>query len=268
MTNYFAYNTNSDVPTDAFRISPSQISRFFDDTTHWYREMLLDEEGFTGNTATELGSCVHAALEMYVKEGTVHYDQINSYIDSLSSDIDKSFIHYQYPGMVDILLNQYLITNKPSASELFLSTEITPGVYAAGTLDSIIGDTIVDYKTTSSKSPPNKISRSYWFQQLTYAYIARKHGYNINRIRLVFVTTNEMNRYSEKTGKRLKDYPSQLSIINYEITNTDMEIIENTLKLIADSVTLWNSNPELRYVLAQDYRFKPTPKPKLFTKKE
>lgn len=128
--------------------------------------------------------------------------------------------------------------------------------------------TIVDYKTTSSKSPPNKISRPYWFQQMTYAYIARKHGYEINRIRLVFVTTNEMNRYSEKTGKKLKDYPSQVSIVNHEITDLDMEIIENTLKLIAESVTLWNTKPELRYILAQDRRLKPVTKPKFFKKKE
>lgn len=269
MSDYFTYNKDSTIPDTAFRISPSQISRFFDDTTSWYREFLLGEEGFTGNTSTELGSCVHAAAEMFVKEGVIHYDLINSYIDSLSAEFDQSFIRQQYPGMVDALLNSYLTTNIPTASELFLSSEILPNIYLAGTLDSIAPDnqTIVDYKTTSSKSPPSKISRPYYFQQLAYAYLARKAGYNINFIRLVFITTNETDRYSEKTGKRLKDYPSTVSIVNHQITPTDMEIIEHTIKLIAESVQTWQSNPDLRYLLAQDYRLKPKPPAKLFINK-
>lgn len=265
--NYFGYNTGSTLPSDAFRISPSQISRFFDDTTNWYREFLLGEEGFTGNTATCLGNCVHAAAEMVVKEGVVYYDQIENYISSIDDpEIDTTFIREQYPGMIDVLLSDYLLANKPSETEKFLHAEILPGIYAAGTIDSIHGSTIVDYKTTSSKSPPSKISRPYWFQQLTYAYIANHNGYNIDRIRLVFVTTNEMNRYSEKTGKKLKDYPSQVSIVNHLITPQDMEIIDNTLKLIAHSVKTWKEQPDLQFLLAQDFRLFPKPKPKLFVK--
>jgi len=265
-TNYFEYNAGSDLPSDAFRISPSQISRFFDNSTAWYREMLLGEEGFTGSTASALGNCIHAAAEMYAKEGKIHYDQIDAYINQLPSDHDIPFIQSQYPGMVDILLNEYLTSNLPTESELFLSHEIRPNIYAAGTIDSIRGTAIIDYKTTSSKSPPNKISRPYWFQQLVYAYLARKNGYTINSIRLVFITTNEMNRYSEKTGKQLKDYPSIVHVVTHEITDIDMEIIENSLNLIAESVQTWKENPEIRYLLAQDYRLKPKASPKLFKK--
>lgn len=261
---YFGYNLDSTVPKDAFRISPSQISRFFDNTTDWFREFLLGEEGFTGNTNTALGNCVHAAAEMYVKEGVVHYDQIENYISNLKGEYDTSYIRSQYRGMIDVLLSGYLRNNMPQEAELFMATEMANNIYAAGTIDSLIGDTIVDYKTTSAKTPPNKISRSYWFQQLTYAYIARKNGYTVNRVRLVYVTTNEMDRYSEKTGKRLKDYPSVVSIINYEITDQDMEIIENTLKLITETVQLWESNPELRHIIAQDMRLKPKAPAKLF----
>ena len=266
LNDYFTYNKGSDLPADAFRISPSQISRFFDDTPSWYREFLLGEEGFTGNTSTELGSVVHAAAEMYSKEGTIYYDQLDAYINSLPSDMDKAFIFEQYPGMVEVLINQYLSFNKPIVSELFLSTEVLPGIYLAGTLDSIASDTITlaDYKSTSSNSPPTKISRPYYFQQLAYAYLARKHGYDIRFIRLIFITTNELNRVSDKTGKRLKDYPSVVSTVNYEITPTDMDIIENTIKLVAESVQSWQTNPELRYLLAQDYRLKLKQRPKLF----
>ena len=108
---YFSYNVGSDIPKDAFRISPSQISRFFDNTNEWYREFLLGEEGFTGNTATALGNCVHAAAEMFAKEGVVHYDQIEKYISDLKGDYDTSHIKSQYTGMVDVILSNYLRTN-------------------------------------------------------------------------------------------------------------------------------------------------------------
>ncbi len=263
---YFSYNVNSTVPKDAFRISPSQISRFFDNTSDWYREFLLGEEGFTGNTATALGNCVHAAAEMYVREGVIHYDQIEAYITGLDSEHDKHFIRSQYNGMIDTLLSNYLSKVSPSDAEVFEACEILPGIYAAGTIDAIVGDTIVDYKTTSSKSPPSKMSRTYWFQQMTYAYVARKNGRKINRVKLVYVTTNDMNRVSEKTGKRLQDYPSVVKEITHEITDLDMEIIHNTLHLIAESVQLWNTNEDLRHILCQDMRLKPKEKPKLFKK--
>ena len=261
---YFGYNNGSDIPSDAFRISPSQISRFFDETNAWYREYMLGEKSFEGNTNTALGNCVHAAAEMYAREGVVHHDQIGKYIDGLPNDYDKVFIRNQYVGMVDVLINQYLNKNLPQEAEMFISHEIMPGIYAAGTVDAMTSDTIVDYKTTSANTPPNKISRTYWFQQLTYAYIARKNGLPINRVRLVYVTTNDMNRYSEKTGKKLKDYPSVLSVINHEVTQQDMDIIENTLKLIGESVVCWNEHPELRHILGQDMRLKPKEKPRLF----
>jgi len=253
---YFGYNTGTDVvPSDVFRISPSQISKFFDSTTNWYREHLLGESGFTGNTNTALGNCVHAAAEMYVREGTVRNDLITNYVVSLDSTYDKSFILEQYPGMANILINDYLRFNMPDKTELFLATEVIPSVWCGGSLDGYLSSGIItDYKTTSSKTPPKNISRPYWFQQMTYAWIARKLGMKVDSFRLIYITTNELNRVSEKTGKPLKDYPSTVTVLNHVITDLDIEIIDNSINLIAKSVDKWNTNPELRYLLAQDMR--------------
>ena len=261
---YFAYNVGSDIPKDAFRISPSQISRFFTNTTEWYREHLLGEDGFTGNTGSALGNCVHAAADSWVKEGAVCYDQIEYYIDGLTEEYDVPFIRSQYKGMIDTLLFDYLVLNPPDKSELFLSYEVLPGIYIGGTLDNLTGSCVKDYKTTSSKTAPTKMSRSYLWQQLVYVYLARKNGYKVDTIKLVFITTNDVDRYSEKTGKKLKDYPSQVSEVVHQVTDEDMQFIDNIINLVAHSVKTWEDKPELRYLLAQDFRMYTPPKRQLF----
>ena len=111
---------------------------------------------------------------------------------------------------------------------------------------------------------PTSFPRSYYFQQLTYAYILRKNGYPVDYCKLVYVSRNNTGRISDKTGKPLTDYPSAVNIVTHQITEEDMQIIENTLKLVAESVSMAKSNPDLLYLLAQDIRLAPKPKSRLF----
>lgn len=272
MKDYFTYYNGSDViPSNTFRISPSQVSRFLDSTSQWYREMLLNEAPeFTGSTASELGTCVHAAAAMYFDNKQVDYNAINAYINSITdTEIEKSVIKDQIDPMVSALLSQFLTSTKATHSEWFVHTEIIPGIVAAGSIDLYDKHraTIYDYKTMGSLDNarvPTSFPRSYWFQQMTYAYILRKNGYPVDYVKLVYISRNNTGRVSEKTGKPLTDYPSAVNVITEPVTDESMAIIEGLLKLIADSVTLWNAQPELRYILAQDYRLKEKPKPILF----
>jgi hypothetical protein len=90
------------------------------------------------------------------------------------------------------------------------------------------------------------------------------HGYNIRSFELVYITTNQVNRISEVTGKPMKDYPTTVSTIAHQVTSEDIDIIESTLKLVAESVHAWNTQPEIRHLLAQDWRLRPSSKPRLF----
>lgn len=270
MHDYFSYNDGAGiVPEGHFRISPSQLSRFFDNTSDWYREFLLGEDAkFQGNTMSNLGTCVHAGAEMFVNEGSIDTTQIDAYISSIyNPEVDQIFITEQYQPMLDALVNQYLSFNMPSKTELFLYKEIIPSIGIGGSIDSIINSTIVDYKTTSALTPPKKLSRAYYFQQMAYVWLARMNGYNIDTIRLVFITTQEVNRISEKTGKPMKDYPATVSLVEHLVTDQDIDIIESVIKLVADSVKAWQDNPDIRYLLAQDFRLKPAPVLKLFKDK-
>lgn len=137
MTDYFSYTANDGtIPDDAFRISPSQLSKFLDSTTSWYREQLLGEAGFEGSTASELGNVVHAAAHMYHDTGTVDRAALLAYISSISiPEVDKSIITHQMKPMIETLINQFLSKSSATHAEEFVSTEIIPGVFAAGSID-------------------------------------------------------------------------------------------------------------------------------------
>ena len=98
--------------------------------------------------------------------------------------------------------------------------------------------------------------QNYKVQLLTYAWIYRKLGVDIQNIRIVWITNNIVGRVSEKTGKPLKDYPSKVIPVTQVITNEDMEFIESYLKLIAETYLKAKECPELTYLLFSDYRLK------------
>lgn len=264
---YFKYNNGEDITNGAFRISASQLSKFFDKTSEWYHENLLGEEGFTGNTATNLGTIVHAGIEMFVNTGVVDWSALEEHISSLEGtpDVDLDIIRSQYTHMIEAVL-PFVQANMPTEVEKFVFYELLPGIVAGGSIDALRGDTIMDWKTTSSKTPPTRFSRNYWFQQMTYAWVLKQQGIDIRYLKLVYITQNETGRVSEKTGKPLKDYPSEVSVVTEEVTEEGLELIGSCLKLVAESVQTWHDKPELRHLLAQDMRLKPKPKPILFTR--
>ena len=265
MKDYFTYNIESTIPDNAIRISPSQLSKFFDSTSQWYRETLLGEAGFLGSTASELGNCVHAAAAMTFDTGHVDMQQIRDYISSISNpEVDKSAILDQLPHMIP-LISSYVLNNRPSTSEEFLAFELKPNIYVAGTLDAYSNNGILtDYKTTSSKTTPTTIPRSYYFQLMTYAWLLRKHNRTITQLRLVYITRYIDGGISEKTARPLKSYPAELHTINHLITDEDWQLIDGCLSVIADSIQLWQTHPEYRHILAQDNRLRQSAAPILF----
>ena len=281
----FAYNTGKGIlPDGVFKISPSQISRFFDHTRDWYGTELLNEEGFTGNTATHLGTVIHAIAEMYLAGGMVNYSAVETYINSIKDpEVDKDLIREQYPIMSATLLSNEVMTKphvKKPVLEEFVATEVIPGIYAAGSIDrrDFVGKTpngspiyrIKDYKTMGSLNSarvPTKFSKTYLYQQLTYAWILQQQGITVQYIDLLFISRANVGRVSEKTGKPLKDYPSEIHTLTHEVTQNDLDFIESLILLVANSVETWNTKPELRYLLAQDYRLKKKQPHKLFLTK-
>jgi len=265
----FAYNDGKDLlPDGAFKISPSGAEKFFSDKTNWYYENLLGaDKRFTGSTSTVLGTCVHACAEVVANakiDGVPHDSEllteaVEAYIDSYSDnpDYDTGKIHTLWKSMSEALIKAYVLQANTVATENFISHEIRPGIFVGGSYDAITstapGDTldnhagqltVRDYKTASQK--PTSFSYAYKLQSYIYAYILRQKGINITQVELCY------------TVQPTKAKPSDFRTLNFTLPFDDQayNFIEGILNLIADSVQVFRDYPDIRYLLACDYRMK------------
>lgn len=253
-------NGDDDLPEGAFRISPSSFSSFMSYPHQWYREKLLGEEGFTGNTSSVIGTIVHYCAECYAKDIEINKEEIEQYISNhqLHPDVETSIVRSQWLPMAETLINDYVRYNKPTEVEPFVKYELQPGYFPSGSIDNITGDIIVDYKTYNSKTKPRGIPQNYKYQLLIYAYICRKLGKQIDRIRLVYVNRTIDGTYiSDKTGKQCgKIHPPEVTVFTEMITQDDMDFIESLLNLCIESVMKVKEDPSLAYLIFRDYRLK------------
>lgn len=72
-----------EMPKDCiFKISPSSIGKFFSYPSVWYKEQVLGEKVFEGNTATVLGTICHHIYEKVSKGEEVNREMINYLLDN------------------------------------------------------------------------------------------------------------------------------------------------------------------------------------------
>lgn len=242
---------------DYTRISPSQVANFFSSTRQWYGETLMGEPGFSGSDSTHLGTIVHFFCELAAK-GIRLPDPavtVSAYLDQQVLD-NRSEIESLWRDMANTMIAGCINGKpKPSHTEHFMFHKLLPGIYVAGTCDAIIdlgngSVSIRDYKTTSTK--PSGIPYNYRMQAHTYAYLATKAGYTVSQIELQYVT------------RPTKTLPCRHFEFTEPFTSDDLDKITNQLQLIAESVHFWNTHPQYRYLLAQDYRLRLPDKPILF----
>ena len=96
---------------------------------------------------------------------------------------------------------------------------------------------VVDYKTVAKLPNQDKIPFNYKIQLLAYAYAARKMGFEINRIRIV---------YGVKPTIKI---PARCIVVTEEIDFTADKLINGTLQLIGETVLVAKNNPSLVHLL-------------------
>ncbi len=266
------------IPEGAFGISPSGLSKFFSEPHNWYREHILGEQGFTGSTATYLGTIVHYCAECYVNKEPIDMMEICRYLyrdcfvglrelpdtydeaveflrlNCNNPNIDVPYILSQFEIMGSTLITSITKLRNVKAEEM-VCAEVIPGVWASGSIDLQSPTDIYDYKTTSSLSAPKTISYEHKLQLLTYAWIKHQNGTPVKTINIIYVTNNQVNRYGAN-NKKLDDYPSTAVLLTHKITADDMEFISSLLKLVAESVEYVKQHPETAYLIFKDYRLK------------
>jgi CRISPR/Cas system-associated exonuclease Cas4 (RecB family) len=235
------------LPDDCiFKISPSSISKFFEFPVIWYKEQVLGETQFHGNTASVLGSVVHALAEQYARGESSSREEVEEYLNKqrLKPDVDVDTVRSLYPDMASTLINDYVSTNKPTEVERSMCHEVIDGVYVAGTFDNRTNSIIVDYKNVSKKPSIDKIPWNYYIQLMAYAWMMKQEGTKIDKIRLVYVV-----RPTKTMGVRLFK-------VTQVIGDADYQAIEDVLNIIADTILLSKEQPQLTYLLFKSMQFK------------
>lgn len=247
-------HTQVPVPDDCkFAISPSSIGKFFDSPVTWYKEYILGESQFNGNTSTVKGTCAHYMAECTALNKPIDHSLIEQNLAELNNDdVDKQEVLSTYRELGNLFID-YVKKNRIDEVERQLCTEIKNGIYIKGTNDARQGSTIVDYKT-ASKKPSDTIPFNYYIQLMAYAYMYKAQGVFIDRIRLVYAVAPT------------KTLPARQFIVSQMITDADWKMIEDTLTLMADTIQLHFDKPELDYITFKSMQFYVPPKPKLFLK--
>lgn len=249
--------TRPTLPDDCtFAISPSGISKFFDYPRVWYEQSILGQEPeFKGSTATVTGTVCHWIYEQLTKgnKDIVNREYINKQLDEYieacpNPDVDINQVKTDYPLVSSAVVNGYLLDANSKGmlvkSEEQVVAKVLDGIYVAGTCDRIEGDCIVDFKTVSTKPNESVIPFGYKIQLLSYAYAFRQKGYEINRIRLV---------YGVKPTQRI---PARCIVVTENIDFMAEKLVDDTLKLIGESVLAVRENPNLTYLIFQSMDLK------------
>jgi hypothetical protein len=257
----FEYNDIKIPNGGIYKISPSSLNKFFECSLSWYNENVLGQNIFEGNTASILGTVVHACLEAHYngeypgKEAA--NKEISEFLDVKYADridIDKEAI-LKYWNEMFMATIAYIDDSDgmllPKETETSLTYDLGDGVYVAGSADAINDDRIIDYKTVATIRNQNDL-KQYRLQLMTYAYIAIKNGYKINKITVIYTTVPKRDRISEKTGKPMKDYPSIVEAVEEVITEDKLNWIEKQLMILKDVYLLGEKEPEMRRLLYRD----------------
>lgn len=133
-----------EMPDDCiFKISPSAISKFFEMPVIWYKDQVLKETQFNGNTASVLGSVIHGLAEQYARGIQSSKEEVEKYLTKhmFNTDVNVNEVRELYPEMAKALINNYISKNKPTEVEVSLYKEVKRGVYLAGTYDNLTGGT-------------------------------------------------------------------------------------------------------------------------------
>lgn len=261
-TEYLTYTKSPKPYPEAFVFSPSKFSLFIERPHQFYREQVLGESGFTGNTSSVLGTIVHAIAVAVARDEPIDKVEIERYIASKepSEDYDPDAVRREYREVAEALVNGYVLENRRNylATEIALQAHVCKDYFLGGSIDVLEGtsqDTmVVDYKTYSGTTKPKSIPNHYKYQLLIYAAIAIANNYNVTRIRLVYVNRPIVGEISPKTGKQFKSYLSEVTELTEMLTEEDMAFIYSMIHLAVDSLEATKKHPELTHVIWHDSR--------------
>lgn len=250
------------IPNDCYLFSVTDINLYKNNPTQFFKKVLLKETEFNINFNATLGTCIHHLCSSIITNSnnlSNTLDEIAEFIEELNPlEIDKALLWNRFIQMKDVVVatinqNNFVFGEPLGIEETYLE-KLTNKVYLGGTLDIRYKDFILDYKTTTNKfiKPVSDFPEKYSNQLYAYTWLCSKKNIEINKLGLQYFTQPDINRYSEITGKALKDYPC-VDILSVKDIQTELLTeIENLIYLIADTIEYILANPKSFKYFARD----------------
>lgn len=256
------YDGMDNFPLGSIKISPSGAQDFFDSTSYWYRQNLLDEDGFQGNTGSLLGNIIHYAAETL----TIPTEyEVLEYLTTQTCEYEVEVILANYGAMCRTIV-EYLNSEQVTivSKENFIHTHLEDIVHVGGTYDAMYETTeytdrfgeihtgnftiLRDYKSTSQKPTDDyAFTKKYRFQLYIYVYILKRLGITIDAIELLYVS------------RATKTLPPRIFSYIEKVDDNTLETTMSKLNLIKDSILEFVDKPHLRHLLSQDNNLKNVP---------
>ncbi|HIH2213124.1 TPA: PD-(D/E)XK nuclease family protein [Campylobacter coli] len=263
MSNLLGYvDKSKDIPEGYYLFSASSINNYFFNPNKFFRKVILKEEVSEQTNSTILGTIVHHFASNYDR----NYDEVEKEVIEFleeyksSESVDINYIKSKYPFMAQELISY--IKNfdifEPTERESSYLLKLTDRVYLGGTIDVRYDNLLLDYKTTSNKyiTTDTPIPDNYKLQLYTYLHLLHKNNVKIDKYGITWISVPEYGRISEKTGKPLKDYSTNI-VTNTEYIDLDFyNEVWKKIMLVAENIEYILGNPNSLYLFAKDLELK------------
>lgn len=229
------------------KISPSSFVESMISPSTWYKSQILKEGGFKGNTASVLGTLVHAKIEAYYNDSVLPESDISAYLSQYvdNPDVDEWSIRDNLEGSYKAWVKDYG-TKYPKPDELEKALVFEPSgidYYIAGSCDARQGNIVIDWKTSATKKTS---IGNYRYQLLIYAWVYKQLGVKIDTMRICYII------------HKTKTLQARIEVVDEPINDSDYEYIEGQLKLLIKKCKytidhpealefIWNHNPDTYY---------------------
>lgn len=264
-----------------FKVSPSSMHQFFGTTNVWFREQFMGEQGFIGNTASIRGTWAHWMAECYGSRQEVTLEEENEATNYVNEEsvvanrklekqaaknpdwnikmVNKNEIFLTGPQLRDALF-KWLDEHPVDKTEHYIRHDLSDNVIIQGQVDYIRRDNgrviVGDYKTSDPKgTAPKKAESKHIMQAMNYAYALEQEGTHIDAVEILYASAPRIGALG-KTGKPLPDWPPLITSFIIPYNDDTRKIIQGQLFLMRDTMELFFKQPELGYILFQDYRLK------------
>lgn len=215
------------------RIGASSFPLFYENPKSFYKNQILKQNNFRGNTNTVIGSLIHSRIEHYWQGIPHNEDDEFNYVTQYKDlpEVNEWEVYSQVDKIWEMLQTEIIRIPKPSEIEVAVLFEIpnSDKYFIGGSYDYLRGNVIGDLKTTSTSQKSIKVSHRQ--QILFYELCRRLDGKpKCDTMEVIYIVKTKVPK---------------LIVLQEPITEDDILYIKTEIKNMITRLELVDNNPDL-----------------------